>query len=43
MKYTTPEMEIVRFEAMDVIVASAQGPVTCDEDGMTCDFDLGDV
>lgn len=22
MKYTTPEMEIVRFEAMEVIVAS---------------------
>lgn len=24
MKYTTPEMEIVRFESMEVIVASTE-------------------
>lgn len=26
MKYTTPEVKIVKFEAMEVIVASAQQP-----------------
>ena len=33
MKYTTPEMEIVRFETEEVIVAS--GTVACPVDGLT--------
>ena len=32
MKYTTPEMEIVRFEAMEVIVASGNGPADGEDD-----------
>jgi len=39
MKYTTPEMEIVRFEAMEVMAASTGGCVQeipyCDLDGQT--------
>ncbi len=30
MKYTTPEMKIVRFETEEVIVASAGEPVVTD-------------
>ncbi len=30
MKYTTPEMEIVRFEVEDVIVASGACVTDCD-------------
>lgn len=40
MKYTTPEMEIVRFEVEEVIVASGNTPETCTEDG--CTIDVGD-
>lgn len=37
MKYTTPEIEIVKFEAMEVIVASTgenKDPITDGEEGL---------
>lgn len=42
MKYTAPEMNIVKFEAMEVIVASAENacPNYVEEDG--CPIDMGD-
>lgn len=38
MKYTTPEMEIVRFDVEDVIVASGNTPETC---ALDCPTDAG--
>lgn len=32
MKYTTPEMEIVRFESMEVMAASAEDITTTEKE-----------
>ena len=33
MKYTTPEIEIVRFEAMEVLAASGDGELDVEQGG----------
>lgn len=39
MKYVAPEMEIVRFETIEVLAASSQNPAGCVVD---CPEDTGD-
>ena len=39
MKYTTPEMEIVRFEVEEVIVASGENTCTTD----TCKLEIPSI